>query len=244
MIAKVFSAALAAGALAASIAFVLQVLLTVPLIRQAEAYEQAARPHAALSLIHLAHSEHGAGAHATASAAAEWQPGEGLPRLALTGVATLASAVGYALVLLALMLAAGAQPTLPRGLAWGIGGFAAVSLAPAVGLPPELPGMGGEGVAGRQLWWLGAALGAGVGLYLIAVVRGRLAAVLGLAAISAPHLLGAPHGGEGGTVPAALAAQFAARSIALSAVFWATLGLTLGWAWTRLDAAEPGRIAA
>jgi predicted cobalt transporter CbtA len=37
-----------------------------------------------------------------------------------------------------------------RGLLWGLGGFAALHLAPAVGLPPELPGMASADLAARQ----------------------------------------------------------------------------------------------
>jgi cobalt transporter subunit CbtA len=236
MIAKVFAAALAAGAVAACVALVLQMLLTVPLIREAERYETPApHQHAAASLIQLAHAE-----TAAAPAEAEWQPAEGLQRVALTGVATLTSAVGYALVLLALMLATGSEPTLPRALAWSVGAFAAVGLAPAIGLPPELPGMGEQALGPRQLWWLGTVMGTGLGLYLLAKVRTPLAVAIGLAAIVVPHVIGAPHGDGGGAVPATLAASFAARSIVLSAVFWATLGVALAWAWMRLSRTEPG----
>lgn len=244
MIGKVFSAALAAGFGAACLALLLQALLTMPLIREAERYEGQA-PHRHAAAVRLAHAPTGTASDAVAKPGqAEWQPGEGLPRLAFTGVATLASAVGYALVLLALMLASGAEPTLPRALAWGLAGFGAVNLAPAVGLPPELPGMGGEGLGARQLWWLGAVLGTGLGLYLLGVVRTPLAVALGLAAMAAPHLIGTPPTGGESAVPAALAAQFAARSLAIAAVFWAALGLGLGWAWERLGRTEPSPVPA
>jgi predicted cobalt transporter CbtA len=35
-------------------------------------------------------------------------------------------------------------------------------------------------------------------------------------------------------VPAGLAAQFAARSLAVAFVFWLVLGLSLSWIWRRL----------
>jgi cobalt transporter subunit CbtA len=235
MITRVLGTALGAGFVAACVSLLLQVLLTTPLILRAETYEQPHAHHAAAhtGLVHLAHAE-----HSTADAADEgWKPAEGLPRTAFTGLATLVGAVGYASLLLAVMLAAGSEPTLRQGLTWALGGFAAVSLAPAVGLPPELPGMGGDALQARQLWWVATALGTGFGLYLLAVIRSPLAILLGLAAIVAPHVIGAPSAGEESGVPPALAAAFAARSIAVSAVFWAVLGLALGWIWSRLGEA-------
>lgn len=247
MIVKVLSAALVAGFLAACVGLALQVVLTRPLILQAEAFERLQQPQRQQAqtgrfgpgLLHLAHEGHSHEAPSTAEAG-EWEPGEGLPRIAFTGLATLVSGVGYALLLLASMLAAGSEPKSGRALGWALGGFAAVSLAPAIGLPPELPGMGGHALEARQVWWIATAAGTGLGLYLIAVVRHPVAIAIGLAAIIAPHLVGAPTAGDGGAVPSTLAAQFAARSIALSAVFWVALGLALGWIWPRLDKGRAG----
>jgi cobalt transporter subunit CbtA len=239
MITRVLGTALGAGFVAACVSLLLQIFLTTPLILRAETYEQAHAHQAAeqTGLIHLSHAEHST---ASPSGAADegWKPAEGLPRTAFTGLATLVGAVGYASLLLAVMLAARSEPTLRQGLTWALGGFAAVSLAPAVGLPPELPGMGGEALQARQLWWVATALGTGFGLYLLAVIRSPLAILLGLAAIVAPHVIGAPSAGEESAVPPALAAAFAARSIAVSAVFWAVLGLATGWIWPRLGEAS------
>ena len=237
MILRVLKAALVAGFLAACVAATLQTFLTSPLILQAETYEKAAAPEAHASgyggLLHLAHVN-----HAPADAADEraWEPGEGLPRIAFTALATLISGVGYASLLAALILAAGRELDLQTTLRWAIGGFLAVNLAPAVGLPPELPGMGGAHLAERQIWWVCTALGTGLGLYLITHVRHHAAVGIGLIAIAVPHLIGAPHAeAVSSDVPAVLAAQFAARSLAVAFAFWTTLGLALGWYWARQE---------
>ncbi|MGO4525090.1 CbtA family protein [Microvirga sp. 2MCAF35] len=244
MIARVIKAALVAGFLAACVAATLQTLLTSPLILQAETYEKAAAPEAHAGagfggLLHLAHVQH---APADSGEEGAWEPGEGLPRIAFTALATLVSGVGYAAILVALILAAGRRFDLQTTLRWAIGGFLAASLAPAVGLPPELPGMGGAHLAERQIWWICTAFGTGLGLYLITNVRHHAAIGIGLIAIVLPHLIGAPHAGAvASDVPAVLAAQFAARSLAVAFAFWATLGLALGWYWTRQeDRTKPG----
>lgn len=234
MIKRVLSAALIAGFLTAVLGSTLQFFLTTPLILKAETFEKHASTREVgqpLTIkVHLHLDEN------TPSETEEnWEPSEGLQRVALTALATLVSAVGYALVLAALLLAAGLEPSVPIALRWAIGGFLAISLAPAIGLPPELPGMGNSDLIARQVWWLITVVGSGLGLYLIAVRRSRIAVVLGLMALTAPHIVGAPHGAEITKVPASLAAQFTARSLAVAFVFWAVLGLSLGWAWGRLE---------
>lgn len=236
MISRVLTPACVAGFLAAAVATVLQVFATTPLILKAESFEKhtsAAAPGQAVLI--LAHA-HGEPAPATPHADHdEWKPAEGISRAAFTGLATLVSGVGYSLLLAALLLAAGSDFGLRQALAWGVGGFVAVNLAPAAGLPPELPGMGGEALPARQLWWLATVAGTGIGLYLIGIVRAPWAVAVGLAAILAPHVVGAPHADAAASeVPAGLAAQFAARSLAVSFVFWVVLGASLSWAWRRL----------
>jgi predicted cobalt transporter CbtA len=57
---------------------------------------------------------------------------------------------------------------------------------------------------------------------------------LAVALLAAPHLVGAPHPGEGaGTAPPELAAAFAARSLVINALFWALLGLATGALYAR-----------
>ncbi len=158
--------------------------------------------------------------------------GPGLPRLAFTALATLVSGVGYALLLGAVLVAAGRTVTPAEALKFGIGGFLAASLAPAIGLPPELPGIAAAALESRQLWWVATALATAIGLYLIAIRRGPAAIAIGLALLVAPHVWGAPHGPEEiSAMPPVFAAQFAARSLAIGFAFWAVLGLAFGWAW-------------
>jgi cobalt transporter subunit CbtA len=242
MIIRLLSAALVAGFLASVVATGLQLTLTSPLILQAETYEGEGA-HAALppsldetsfaALIVPAHAHaHGEGGHDHGKADA-WQPAPGLQRMAFTGLATLVGGVGYALLLAAVMLALRREPTPQGGLVVGIAGFLAVVLAPAIGLPPELPGMGAAPLVLRQSWWLMTVVATGLGLYLIAVRRVPLTILGGLVLIVAPHLAGAPQSIDtvSSQVPPATAAQFAARALAIGFVFWAVIGLAYGWAW-------------
>ncbi len=254
MIQRLVSAALVAGFLASVVATGLELALTSPLIVEAERYEgQAAQAAtrvapavstAAIVTVHT-HGQEPDEAHGGAGGMTEWQPAPGLPRMAFTGLATLVGGVGYALLLGAVMLALRREPTPGTGLALGIAGFGAVALAPALGLPPELPGMEAAVLELRQAWWLMTVVATGLGLYLIAVRRVPLTIAGGLVLIVAPHLAGAPHAAEAGSrLPADLAAQFAARSLGIAFVFWSLIGLGYGWAWARFGRPSEARAGA
>jgi cobalt transporter subunit CbtA len=190
-------ALVAAGAgLAAGVAFTaLQQATLVPAILRAEVLE--------------------AGAHPV-------QPA-GLSRLALTFVFNCLAGFGYALLLAAGMGLRGHHGW-RRGLLWGAGGWLCFALAPAVGLPPALPGAVEAALAGRQLWWVGAAAGAAVGLTLIAFGPGWGWRAAGVVLALMPHLGGGA--GWAGLPPAERA--FALGVLAVGGAFWLTLGLAAG----------------
>jgi len=123
-----------------------------------------------------------------------------------------------------------------RGLIWGAAGFAVFALAPAIGLPPELPGMEAASLAARQQWWLLTAAATAAGLGLLIFARPAALRVIGAVLIVLPHLIGAPAAPHGSTgVPAELAAEFATASLAVAAAFWLLLGGVSGWLYRRFE---------
>jgi len=183
------------------------------------------------------HTHQHADGKATSAAGAEI--GGGLERLFYTGLANLIMGVGFALLLIACFALYG-KPVSPRqGVLWGLAGFAVFTLAPGLGLPPEVPGSMAADVAARQFWWAGAAVAAAVGLWLMVFARQHALKVLGVVVVAVPHIIGAPQPAEiGGAVPPELAGHFAAASIVVSAIFWASLGWLGGTFWQRLAPTE------
>lgn len=231
----VFTAAVA-GLLAGLLMTVLQHAATTPLILKAETFEAAEEaPPAAGTPDHAAGHDHGPGAadhdHPVAGHdhGDEWAPADGIERFAFTAAANVVGAIGFALVLVALSEVAGGLSGWRDGLAWGLAGFAAVTLAPSLSLPPELPAMPVADLVARQLWWVGtvAATAAGIGL----LVFGRTVplAILAVGLVVAPHLIGAPQPDSHETpVPHALAQSFVVAVVVTSFVFWAALGACAG----------------
>jgi len=237
MIRRIFVTALLAGLVAGLVVAGAQQLRLVPLIAAAEVYESAdaaahATPAAATS------AEAGAGHQHMAAAEPEWEPEEGLERIAYTVLADVLAGIGFAFILtgaVALAGLAGRETDARSGVLWGLAGFAVFTVAPSLGLPPELPGMAAADLAQRQLWWIGTALATAAGLGLIVFRRERALRGAGILLLLLPHLVGAPHPAEhGGSVPPELAAQFAIASIATAALFWVVLGGVGGWMWKRL----------
>lgn len=230
MLTRVLWAAILAGVVAGLAVSAVHFSKVVPLILQAEVFEaggghnhggEAAEPAQAVTQDH----DHAAHEH---DAAAEILPG-GLPRGLLTIGANILSGIAFSLLLAAGMSLSGQPLTVERGLLWGGAGFAAFSLAPALGLAPELPGMPAADLYARQLWWLGTVIATAGGLALLAFGRKRHFAVLALVLIALPHVIGAPQpDSHDSGVPAALAASFAAASLAASAIMWLVIGGLLG----------------
>ncbi|HYG89682.1 MAG TPA: CbtA family protein [Azospirillum sp.] len=224
MFRRIFSAALAAGLLAGVLVSVLQAVTTTPLILQAEVFEAGGGVHD-----HTGHD------HA-APLPSEPEAEDILVRTALTVAANLITGVGFALVVVGAFSLSGRRIDAREGLLWGLGGFAAFTLSPALGLPPELPGTIAADLASRQTWWAFAALGAAGGLAVLAFGKGWWRLPVGLALLVLPHAVGAPHPDAfGGSAPAELVGQFVAKSIVVSAIFWAVLGWLAGGFFRRFS---------
>ena len=164
-----------------------------------------------------------------------WAASGGIGRTLLTAASNVATAIGFALLLVALFAWRGGA-TWRQGLLWGAVGFFVFFANPAIGLHPEVPGAAAAGLLDRQLWWL-LAVGcsaAGAGLLLLAP---RAAAKVGGAALLvAPHLVGAPRPEvPGGLAPDGLVDSFAVAAAATNAAFWLVLGVVSAGAFGRLS---------
>ena len=233
MIRRLFLSALVAGLLAGLTVSALQAVTTVPLILQAETFESAGEAAAPQSQAAGAPAAHDHASHSHGADA--WAPADGIERTVYTTVANIVGATGFALLLTAGFVLRGEQGGGRRGLLWGLAGFAAMTLSPALGLPPEVPGSVAADLASRQLWWISAVVTAAAGLWLLAFGRSSLWKVAGVALLALPHVVGAPHphGGDAGLAPPELAARFAATSIVVSAVTWALVGWLSGTFYRR-----------
>lgn len=250
MITRFFGVALGAGC-AAGLAFaLLQIIFTTPLILEAEKYEFTSS-EASLVQPAIAHAGQ-AGVFAAAGEAenaaeehsglldgifGDWTPEDGLERTLFTALSSVLVGFGFGLMLIAAMVFGARKIDAATGLLWGLGGFAAVALAPALGLPPELPGSAAADLAERQVWWIGTTLATALGLWLVVSREQMLLKAAGVLLLIAPHAFGAPHVHEyASRVPAELQGHFVAASLVLAGVFWALLGSISGYLWQRGEA--------
>jgi cobalt transporter subunit CbtA len=222
MIGRYVLTALVAGFLAGAVLTALQVWRLSPLIAAAETYET---------------KDETAGCKETMpgmkmcgdAGETEWEPAPGLPRLGFTGAASLLAGGGFAAILAGLSLLLNVQITRANGWMWGLCGFCAVHLSTAFGLAPELPGMPVADLMARQVWWLGTILATAAAIYCFAIRKESWAPFLGVALAILPHIIGAPQPPAAeSSLPAHLAAAFAANALVAAAIFWLTLGTLLG----------------
>jgi cobalt transporter subunit CbtA len=231
----VFSA-LIVGVAVGVIVTIAQLFGTAPLIIHAEVFERATKKVAATPPVAPAahdHAEHEDGE-------AAWQPREGLERNSFTAAANVLTSVGFALVLAAIYALQGRTIAWHEGLLWGLCGFLVCTIAPGLGLPPELPGVPAAPLAARQTWWIGAAAATAVGLWLLVLRRSPWSAVLGLCLIATPHVIGAPQVEDVHTqVPQTLSHQFIVAVTLISFLSWALLGALTSIVYRRVSVVNP-----
>ncbi|RWO59125.1 CbtA family protein [Mesorhizobium sp.] len=235
----VFIAAIA-GLVAGVVLACMQAYATVPLILKAEVYEQTGGGHT---------HDHGsapaaAGSNAMSSAVpaeaatAEeegWAPADGFERFAFNVVANVVTGIGFALILVAASEFAGGIGNWRQGMFWGLAGFAVFTLAPNLGLPPELPAMPAADLAQRQVWWTATVLATAAGLGLLAFRKSLPLAVIAVALIVAPHFVGAPQPDSfESPIPEGLHHQFVVAVTLTNLVFWLVLGAVVGLVRGRL----------
>lgn len=246
---NIFFLAVVVGVVAGLVMTVLQARYTVPLILAAETYENAAAPAEASlqTAAPAAAHDHAAGDHAAHDHAAAgsahvhdaeaWAPADGFQRMAFTVAANVVTATGFALLLVAVSDFAGGLIDWRTGLLWGLAGFATFTLAPGLGLPPELPAMPAAELLPRQIWWFGTVVATAAGLGLILLRRSPALAAFGVLLLVVPHIVGAPQpASHESPIPEGLHHQFVVAVTITNLVFWSLLGVLAGALRPRVEA--------
>jgi cobalt transporter subunit CbtA len=240
----VFIAAIA-GLVAGVVLASMQAYATVPLILKAEVYEQAGGGHHhdhaaptatdsnAMSTTAPAANAMSSAAPAQAAAPAVedegWAPADGFERFAFSVLANIVTGIGFALILVAVSEFAGGIGGWRQGVFWGLAGFAVFTLAPGLGLPPELPAMPAADLMQRQTWWVATVVATAIGLGLIAFRKSLPMTILAVLLIVAPHIVGAPQPDSFETpIPEGLHHQFVVAVTLTNLVFWLVLGAVVG----------------
>lgn len=245
MLKQIFYPGLLAGVLAGMFIFGAQQMKLVPLIVEAESYENTAgnghhgtekgaahdhaepaanntAPQATESTVHV----HDNGQRHVHGDGDEWAPGDGIERTAFSLLSNVLTAVGFGLVLAGAMAISRRKIPWKEGVIWGLAGYVAVHLSPAFGLPPELPGMAGEAdLIARQTWSMSTTLVTILGLAMIGLSKHWGFKIAGVVAIALPHIIGLQgrvHVDH--AVPADLVAEFIVATLVITALFWALLG--------------------
>lgn len=254
---QMVSSALIAGFVAGLLGALLQYLLVQPDIIMAERYESGELVHFAGVVAAEAGHDHSTHDHGTAETTTEHDHGtaetteahdhgeatevSAFQRQGLTVLFAILTYCGYGLVLMGLINLAhqiGIKIGLAQGVLWGLAGFMSFQLMPALGLPPELPGMPAADFEARQLWWAVTAIFTGIGLWFLCYGTAVWQRVVGAGLLAAPHVWGAPKvEAFGGIVPPELSAAFAAHSLGAGMITWMVLGGLLITLW-RTDPAK------
>ncbi len=218
---KLMVVVFAAGTLAGLALFAVQYVTVIPLIQAAETYEVAA---------HETHSN-------APNENEGWHPAEGWERTSLTALTTVLTGIAFAAILFGVMALGGKTIDARHGALWGLAAFACFSLAPALGLPPQPPGVAVADLYQRQLWWAGTVIATAVGVWLITGQRRTWPMrTSGAVCLLLPHLIGPPAASGLNSVPVELVRRFTIASVATSGIFWLLVGTLGGLIYSRNQA--------
>ena len=252
MISKAVTTVLLSGFVAGILVTGAQMLKVTPLILQAEkievgtevlphTHQQSAITHEhELNVVALNVHVSMKDAHAVEAVSVDhsdesWLPEDGAERTFYTGISNIVTGIAFSLMLVAVYLLRGKPVNMNSGLLWGAAGFLIFSGSPALGLPPELPGMTAAALDARQTWWIGTVIATAIGIGLLSETKTILPKIAAVLLMAAPHLIGAPHPLLfESNVPAEISAQFAIASLFTSAFFWMVLGASTGYFYQKL----------
>ncbi len=242
MFQRIFLSAILAGLLGGLIVTALHHVTTTPLIIEAEKYEGGtpksetkaslyqSNAHPYLILVH-------GNAHKEGESSPEWSPADGIERTAYSGLTTILTAIGFALLLTSAYALSNQSVNGRTGVMCGMAGFAAIALAPSLGLPPELPGSAAADLVSRQIWWLITAVATSIAIALLVFANNWVLRAIGVILIMAPHAIGAPHPeGYASSVPAEIQGHFVTASLACNFILWSLLGWFSGTFYKKFSA--------
>ncbi len=165
-----------------------------------------------------------------------WSPEDGIERHSWSFATNFLLCFAYALILLSAMTVKSNITTI-KGLYWGIAAYLTIFVAPALGLPPEIPGMEAAFLEGRQVWWIVTLIFTAVSLWMIAFQE-LFYKGIGVVLITIPHIFGAPQPeshGFANTDPQAVEAlttlwhQFIIQTSIANALLWLVIGTSAGF---------------
>lgn len=212
------------GVISGSLLTLLQSFTVIPLIQQAEQYEEWVPASSEME-------SH----HDDSFAQEDWKPDEGWERLGFTWLANLSIASGFGLMMAGIM-ALHRPRSWAHSILFAACGYYAFFLAPALLLPPELPGSESPHLAHRQATWLFTVLASLAGLGIMGFVQKLSHRLLGLAALAAPFLIFTPlevH--YAAPVPPELITRFTWLAGVTNSAHWLILGFSTYWISLRLN---------
>lgn len=215
--------AFALAVIASAVLSVYQIFWITPIIIDAETYEITAPILSPQS-----------------SEIAIWTPENGTQRHGWNFTSNLLVSFAFSLILLSVMSIKKTITTF-GGIGWGGAAYLTVFVAPALGLPPEIPGMEAGYLEGRQAWWLFTVLAIALSLWLIAY-QAIAYKIIGVFLAISPYVIGVPqptHPPFINTNPQAIEAltllwqQFVIQTSIANLLLWLVIGAGSGFLVTR-----------
>jgi len=217
MIKKFILISLLSGFISALGLTALQLFNTIPLILEAEKYENnnLINYDTSKQIINKNHIED--------DEKYQWFPENGFERTIYTFISNFVLSVGFSLILLSVYLYINSI-TIIKGIFTGFIGYLVFFLLPNMGLPAELPGTVASSLDNRQIWWIGTVVISFVGFTIIFFNKNKVLRIVAIFLILLPHIITAPHALiHAGRAPYEMLKHFEINSTITNGIFWIIL---------------------
>lgn len=248
MFRSLISAAALVGVVSGLLLTAAQSMGVTPILLAAEQYEADTGPTGSGHSHDHGHGDEGHHHHGSGT----WAPDSDAERLFFTALSNVLAGIGFAAILLVIMTRLQEHRRLALtpvfGLLVGLISYVSVFVAPAIGLPPEVPATISGDLENRQFWWIATVVMVATGLSVLCLASGwkKLA---GLPLLGLPYLF-VPSRPEGplfaNSDPSAVAAlndlhlDFIWVSALTNLAFWLVVGVLCAVILNRLLGTRSG----
>ena len=142
----------------------------------------------------------------------------------------LVLAVGFSFLILAAFLLSGVNVGVGNGILWGLAGYLVFTIAPSLGISPELPGTFFGDLGYKQFSWISISILTALGLWFLVFRKSYILKMIGILIILIPQIVlpDATNHSTSASIPESLYGEFLINTLVSLFLFWVFLGASSG----------------
>ncbi|MBI37322.1 MAG: hypothetical protein CL568_07045 [Alphaproteobacteria bacterium] len=151
-------------------------------------------------------------------------------RFFFTFLANLILAVGFSFLIIAAFILSNVKVGVGNGVLWGLGGYLVFTIAPSLGISPELPGTFFGDLGYKQFSWISISILTALGLWFLVFRKSYILKMIGILIILIPQIAlpDVTNHSTSASIPESLYGEFLINTLVSLFLFWVFLGASSG----------------